>query len=75
MYTKEKVVKILMELSGKDIINDTDDLQQNIGLDSLGLVTMLLMIEDVFNIQLKESDMNPFDLNTVLDVIQLVERY
>lgn len=75
MNTTEKVNELLKELSGKEDINNTDNLQNDIGLDSLGLVTMLLMIEDTFNIQLRESDMNPFDLITVADVVALVDRY
>jgi acyl carrier protein len=50
-------------------------LAKDIGLDSLGMVTLLVMLEDEFRIELNESDMNPFDLLTVGDVIRLVEKY
>ena len=33
------------------------------------------MIEDVFEIELEESDMNPFALITVEDIIALVAKY
>ena len=39
------------------------------------MVTLLIMVEDGFNIVLDESDMNPFDLLTVNDVIALVNKY
>ena len=39
------------------------------------MVTLLIMIEDTFNIILDEADMNPFDLITVEQVIKLVEKY
>ena len=34
-----------------------------------------MMIEDEFQIVLDESDMNPFDLVTVEDVVKLVTKY
>ena len=39
------------------------------------MVMLLVMIEDVFEIELDESDMNPFKLRTVNDVINLVSKY
>ena len=75
METTEQVIEILKELSGKEEIQETESLQNDVALDSLGLVTLLLQIEDTFSIQLDESDMNPYDLITVGDVVALVERY
>lgn len=70
-----KVIDILKELSGKDSIQITDDLHTEICLDSLDLVQLLIEIENEFEIVLNESDLNPFDLTTVKDVVDLVERY
>ena len=39
------------------------------------MVTLLMGIEDEFLIELEEKDMNPYDLTTVQDCIDLVERY
>lgn len=75
METLEKVICILKELSGKEEINKTDSLKNDIALDSLGLVALLVNVENEFNIELDESDMNPFDLVTVADVISLVDKY
>lgn len=75
MNVKKSVFEILKELSSVESIKLTDSLQQNLALDSLGLVMLLIEIENQFQIELKESDMNPFDLSTVSDVITLVERY
>lgn len=44
-------------------------------LDSLLMVTLLIEIEETFNIQLDESDMNPLELTTVKSVIDLVNKY
>lgn len=70
-----KVQNILCELSGSTDINPSDELQSDLGLDSLQLVTLLIMIEDSFGIVLEESDMNPFYLTNVSSIIKLVEKY
>lgn len=75
MDTNEKVVEILKELSGLDEIQLADSLQSDVGLDSLGMVTLLIELETVLEIELKESDMNPFDLKTVSDVVALACKY
>ena len=75
MKSFEKIATILFELSGIENIQAEDSLQADIGLDSLQMITLLIMIEEDFQIILDESDMNPFDLITVSNVIDLVEKY
>lgn len=75
MNVFDKVIEILEELSGIENIVPQDELQNDLILDSLCMVTLLVEIEDAFQIELDEADMNPFDLNTVQDVIDLVNKY
>lgn len=75
MQIFEKISEILCELSGINEIKPEDDLKEDLSLDSLSMVTLLLEIEETFEIELDESDMNPFDLNTVEDAVKLVEKY
>lgn len=75
MNITEKVIEILIGLCGEEAIKESDSLQEDLGLDSLALVTMLVEIEETFDVQLDEADMNPFDLMTVQDVIDLAEKY
>lgn len=75
MNIEENVKDILFELTGEEVVDNGSHLQRDIALDSLMMVTMLIEIEDVFGIELDESDMNPFDLNTVQDVINMVAKY
>lgn len=75
MKVAKEVINIVKELSGKETVNETDSLQDDLALDSLEMVMLLLAIEDVFSVELKESDMNPFDLITVSDIIDLVGEY
>ena len=75
MLVKERVFKILSKLSGKAEINDNDMLLASLGLDSLAMITLLLELEKEFGIELAESDMNPYDLTSVADVVALAEKY
>lgn len=75
MNIEQKVKDILFELSGETAIEQETRLQEELALDSLLMVTMLIEIEDVFEIELEESDLNPFDLNTVQDVVDMVAKY
>ena len=75
MNIEEKVKGILFELSSEENIDNKATLREDLALDSLAMVTMLIEIEDIFDIQLDEADMNPFDLSTVQDVINMVKEY
>lgn len=75
MNIETKVKEILCELSGEETIVNTDHLQGDLVLDSLMMVTMLVEIEETFEIELDEADMNPFDLGTVQNVIDMVAKY
>lgn len=71
----DKVSVILSELSGMETICLEHKLQGDLGLDSLQMVTLLMMLEENFQIVLDESDMNPFDLINVWHVVNLVGKY
>ena len=70
-----KVVEILEDLCLTSIDDTSKTLIGDLAMDSLRMVMLLVMIEDVFEIELDESDMNPFKLRTVNDVINLVSKY
>ena len=75
MNTEEKIREIIFELSGMEITDNNASLQEDLALDSLAMVMLLIEIEEAFGIEFDESDMNPFELNTVQDVIVLVSKY
>ncbi len=75
MQAHEKISEILSELTGIDSINTKDSLQEDLGLNSIQMVTLLIMIEDTFGIFLNEEDMNPYDLVYVYQVIDMVKKY
>lgn len=72
---KKQVIEIVEELSLMTI-QDTDvTLTGDLSMDSLRMVMLLVTLEDSFEIELDESDMNPFALIMVQDVIDLVMKY
>ena len=75
MQIKDRVIELLKSMSGLENIGDNDRLQEDIALDSLEMVLLLVELEDTLGIELDESDMNPFDLSTVADIVRLAERY
>lgn len=75
MNTQEKVTELLKDLSGVSDITPEASLLIDLGFDSLAMVTLLVMLEETFSIELMEADMNPFDLKTAADVVSLAERY
>lgn len=75
MNTTEIVMDILRTVSNEETINLTDSLAADLHLDSLAMVMLLVCLEDTLQIQLKEADMNPYDLQTVEDVVTLAQRY
>lgn len=75
METDKQVFKILSELSGIKTITGTMKLQEDLGLDSLGLVTLLVAIEDTFNFELQAKDMDPYQYETVQVLTDLVSGY
>ena len=70
-----QVIEILEELCTEKITDTSVKLLDELSMDSLRMVMLLVMIEDTFEIELDESDMNPFALLTVKDVIDLVAKY
>lgn len=72
---EEQVKDLLSKLTGETEITSEKNLQTDLYMDSLSLVTMLVEIEDRFKIELGESDMNPLNLLTVSNVVDLVSKY
>ena len=72
---KSRVIEIFEDICSEKIVNVSVNIIEDLSMDSLRMVMLLVMIEDVFDLELDESDMNPFALITVQDVIDLVSKY
>ena len=73
--TEKEVFELLTDLFGSEVIDTSQSLIGDLSFDSLRMVTLLIMLEDTFEFELDQSDMNPFLLITVNDVLNLVKRY
>lgn len=72
---KERLNEILIEKSFLADIKPELKLKEDLGLDSLNMVELIVELEDVFNIEFDESDLDPTKFLTVSDVYELVEKY
>lgn len=72
---QKQVFEIVEELCLTPVRDTDQTLLGDLSLDSLRMVMLLVTLEDTFEIELDESDMNPFALITVHDVIHLVLKY
>ena len=72
---KKQVCEIVEELCLLPIQDTNVTLTGDLALDSLRMVMLLVTLEDTFEIELDESDMNPFSLVTVQDVVDLAMKY
>ena len=68
-------VELLEEITMVGEVSVYDELTTDLGLDSLGMISLLVALEDTFHIELDESDMDPLALQTVADIVQLIEKY
>ena len=75
MDIRAQTIRVLQELEPVEAIEEEMLLMEELGLDSLSMVTLLILLEDAFQIAFREEDMNPFGLRTAGDVIRLVEAY
>lgn len=70
-----KAIEVITKFSVVKSNINSDDLLLNIGVDSLCLVELVIALEDEFNIQFDEAELEPSKLNTVGDIINLVKKY
>ena len=72
---EEKVLDMLIEVTGSDDIaeeKDTDLFEAGL-LDSLGIIEVLLKIEEVFGLKLQPTDLEREDMATVNNLIQFLK--
>lgn len=72
---KKKLMDVLSQLSGVENVHEGDYLLTDLGLDSLALVNLMVMLEEAFGIEFSPSDLDPFALSAVEDVMLLVTKY
>ncbi|MCI9415710.1 MAG: acyl carrier protein [Clostridiales bacterium] len=74
MDDREKLNEIFREVSAvEEPITEEMDLQMDLGWDSLRMVEVIVKIEETFDREFDESDLNPDQLQTVGDMYRLLE--
>ena len=71
---EEKVLDMLIEVTGSDDIaeeKDTDLFEAGL-LDSLGIIEVLLKIEEVFGLRLQPTDLEKSDMSTVNNLVKFL---
>ncbi|AWK50121.1 D-alanine--poly(phosphoribitol) ligase subunit 2 [Clostridium beijerinckii] len=71
---EEKVLNILIEVTGNDDISeerDADLFEAGL-LDSLGIIEVLLKIEEVFGLRLQPTDLEKKDMATVNNLVKFL---
>ena len=72
---EQKVLEVLEDLCMTTVEDASKKLIGDLAMDSLRMVMLLVTLEEVFSIELDESDLNPFLLISVQDVIDLASKY
>lgn len=73
--TKEMINSILTEKKFTDVIIPDMSLSEDLGFDSLSLVELIVDLEDRFDIEIDESDLDPGHIKTVGQIYSLVDKY
>ena len=72
---REQVIEVLEDICNEKILDTSPQLRSELHMDSMQMVMILVLLEETFEIELDESDMNPFALITVQNVVDLVTKY
>lgn len=71
---EDKVLQIIKEtcaLKEESIINETE--LKDISLDSLSFISLIVNLEQEFNIEFEDEELNLYDYKTVKDILELVK--
>ena len=72
-YILGKINTLLEEILDINLLPE-EDLKSN-GIDSLSIVTLIVSIEEEFNILFNDDDLDPSKLVSINSLVSLVEKY
>lgn len=72
---EERINEILKGKCFYDEIVPEQTLKDDLGLDSLSMVELIVELEEEFDIEIDESDLDPDDLKTVNHIYEIVRKY
>ena len=65
------IIEDLLQLEGTEEITETSRLKEDLGIDSLGFVDFIVVVEENFAVRFP-STVNPADLQTLGDAVKLI---
>lgn len=74
---REEIEKKISEI-GESVLGveiDGEEVLKEQGVDSLGLVALLVAMESAFSITFEDEDLQPENLNTLEALTKLMEKY
>lgn len=71
---KEKIFKIIKDLSNTDIELSEETLLSDIGINSLKLVTLIVTLEEELNVQFDDSDLSTQQIKTIGNIIVMISK-
>lgn len=71
----QRVAEVIAETVGCEEVSAEQLLKEDIGLDSLSLVSVVVGLEEKFGVEFQESDLDPSEIAQVKDLVKLVEKY
>lgn len=70
---RQKIKDIATDILGVEL-SSTESLKE-CGVDSLGLVALVVGIEENFGFSFSDDDLRPENMRTLADLIELTEKY
>lgn len=75
-HLEERIKKLIIETRGfTSEIHEKATLKEDLGFDSLMMVSLIVSIEETFRIEIGDDDLDPEKLKTVKDLTEIVKKY
>lgn len=76
MYTEEKIENEVKRIISEQVnasendIKRTDSLSGDLGADSLDIVEIVMTLEEKFDIEINENDLNDYSVGSAIDIVK-----
>lgn len=75
MMTKEKILNILEQINPDADYENSDDFFEDELMDSMGIMTMITMIENTFSITIEPEDITADNFLNISCITKMLETY
>ena len=71
----EELNKLLCTMSFNSSVGMQDRLAEELGFDSLKIIELFVRAEEIYSIEIDETDLDPSKLKTIKDLFELIKKY